>query len=523
MDHVAKNMEQENGKNVFKGCLLVNALVDQYKDRFKSRAQATKFCQELVDSGHIENIMGNNNFSDSRNLYKWKEQSVVHNARKLVLNSGYIPQHKLMELVKQQQYNSNKNLQHHPERNNSNRNLQHHERNTSSSSEGNSSFDEKVDHKNVNRKPRIDRRQTVSVYSPEHLRAVTHKVHNTFQESGSLSDLNRLSSMSIETLARMGHSQSERSLQSVSTLGGSFGGRSSPRDFKDTRSPTSSPFRHLIPASPGGTTQNAKLSRTSSLGGQFRGPKDRRGIYYYDGADFPAIDCTDIDFIAARPASTTNLHTNATDTYKTSASVNQPGRPTIGDKGRRGFGIGKAENYTQSMPRSHIWGSVDNIVGNINFKNNRNVNRALRSMGEPDWGSIESVASDPQFRSNLRKPDSPRIPENVKAAQSVEDKYSFCSSLENVADQSYSDNEKQLLENMKHMKTKHDAVVRAYETKVNELMSKMHELRGIADMLEHSGKGSSRSASPPSDGSTADKDSPGNKGKCSPNTTYFRF
>ncbi|XP_005093520.2 uncharacterized protein LOC101845155 [Aplysia californica] len=56
---------------------------------------------------------------------------------------------------------------------------------------------------------------------------------------------------------------------------------------------------------------------------------------------------------------------------------------------------------------------------------------------------------------------------------------------------SYSDNEKQLLEEMRRMKKEHQSVLRTYEGRVNKLMAKMHELRNIAEMLENSSSKSS--------------------------------
>ena len=55
----------------------------------------------------------------------------------------------------------------------------------------------------------------------------------------------------------------------------------------------------------------------------------------------------------------------------------------------------------------------------------------------------------------------------------------------------YSDNEKQLIEEMKRLKRDHQEIVKGYEDRVNKLMTKMHELRGIAEMLENSSTKSS--------------------------------
>ncbi len=56
---------------------------------------------------------------------------------------------------------------------------------------------------------------------------------------------------------------------------------------------------------------------------------------------------------------------------------------------------------------------------------------------------------------------------------------------------SYSDNEKQLIEEMKRMKKEHQHILRTYEERINKLMAKMHELRSIAEMLENSSTKSS--------------------------------
>ncbi|XP_050397830.2 uncharacterized protein LOC126815870 isoform X2 [Patella vulgata] len=56
---------------------------------------------------------------------------------------------------------------------------------------------------------------------------------------------------------------------------------------------------------------------------------------------------------------------------------------------------------------------------------------------------------------------------------------------------SYSDNEKQLIEEMKRMKKEHQHILKTYEERINKLMAKMHELRSIAEMLENSSTKSS--------------------------------
>ncbi|XP_033753811.1 uncharacterized protein LOC117337124 isoform X2 [Pecten maximus] len=56
---------------------------------------------------------------------------------------------------------------------------------------------------------------------------------------------------------------------------------------------------------------------------------------------------------------------------------------------------------------------------------------------------------------------------------------------------SYSDNEKQLIEEMNRMKEDHSITLTAYEERIKDLMARMHDLRGIAEMLENSSNKSS--------------------------------
>ncbi|XP_064610988.1 uncharacterized protein LOC135475149 isoform X2 [Liolophura sinensis] len=82
---------------------------------------------------------------------------------------------------------------------------------------------------------------------------------------------------------------------------------------------------------------------------------------------------------------------------------------------------------------------------------------------------------------------------NSHASSGAESGMGGDSSSRRFADQnfSFSDNEKQLLEEMKRMKKEHQHILRSYEDRINKLMMKMHELRSIAEMLENSSTKSS--------------------------------
>ncbi|XP_013404038.1 formin-J isoform X2 [Lingula anatina] len=86
-------------KHVFKGSVLVTTLMEHDPHRFRSRARAIKFAQWLLDHNHIESIVGHSGFEDSVHLYRWSDETVVDQARKIVTNSAYIPKKRLIELV----------------------------------------------------------------------------------------------------------------------------------------------------------------------------------------------------------------------------------------------------------------------------------------------------------------------------------------------------------------------------------------------------------------------------------------
>ena len=69
-------------KNVFKGSVLVGTLMEHNADQFQTRAAATIFAQNLLNAGHIVSVIGSKSFEDSVHLYRWKDETVVRDARK---------------------------------------------------------------------------------------------------------------------------------------------------------------------------------------------------------------------------------------------------------------------------------------------------------------------------------------------------------------------------------------------------------------------------------------------------------
>jgi hypothetical protein len=87
-------------RHLFKGSVLVSTLLEQDKERFDSRQDAISFGQRLLDEGHIQSIVGSADFDDSVHLYRWSDESVVEEAKKLVsTTTSYIPKKRLIELL----------------------------------------------------------------------------------------------------------------------------------------------------------------------------------------------------------------------------------------------------------------------------------------------------------------------------------------------------------------------------------------------------------------------------------------
>ena len=100
---VLRRQKDRSYKNVFKGSVLVSTLMDHDDSKFATRAAAIKFAQKLLDAGHIESIVGSFIFEDSVHLYRWADETVVREAKKMVSITSHIPRKKLIQLVDMQQ------------------------------------------------------------------------------------------------------------------------------------------------------------------------------------------------------------------------------------------------------------------------------------------------------------------------------------------------------------------------------------------------------------------------------------
>ena len=97
----ARRQRDKAYRHLFKGSVLVSTLLEQDKERFDSREEAVRFGQRLLDGGHVQSIVGSKVFDDSVQLYRWTDDSIVEEAKKLVssTSSNHIPKKRLTELI----------------------------------------------------------------------------------------------------------------------------------------------------------------------------------------------------------------------------------------------------------------------------------------------------------------------------------------------------------------------------------------------------------------------------------------
>ena len=98
---------EKSYKHVFKGSVLVSALMDHDQGRFTGREQAVAFAQHLLNAGHLRSVVDGADFEDSVRLYRWADASLVKEAKKkhnqVTTTSGHIPKKRLIELIDLQQ------------------------------------------------------------------------------------------------------------------------------------------------------------------------------------------------------------------------------------------------------------------------------------------------------------------------------------------------------------------------------------------------------------------------------------
>ena len=68
--------------------------------RFADRACAIAFAQRLLDARHIVSVVGGTAFDDGMHMYRWADDTVVRDAKRLVTtSSSHIPRRRLIEML----------------------------------------------------------------------------------------------------------------------------------------------------------------------------------------------------------------------------------------------------------------------------------------------------------------------------------------------------------------------------------------------------------------------------------------
>ncbi|CAH1780424.1 unnamed protein product [Owenia fusiformis] len=74
----------KKSRSAFKGSTLISKLISQKPGKFEDRQHAVRFAQRLLDIGHIRSSQGNTTFSDGNNLYTWKNDQVIKETKRMI-------------------------------------------------------------------------------------------------------------------------------------------------------------------------------------------------------------------------------------------------------------------------------------------------------------------------------------------------------------------------------------------------------------------------------------------------------
>ncbi|CAL1546927.1 unnamed protein product [Lymnaea stagnalis] len=473
-------------RNVFKGSVLVSLLVESHHKRFPDRAVACKLGRRLFREGHIRSIFGAKEFEDSAQLYVWNEEKASNNDNNMTSptfpgsqpasitsfeNSHIKADYELIQDIKEKVLNRSEAY--------------------NIVTSYNTFFQELEQDFGFSHSPRKSQElgwsgRTNSVPYTSTLELKRDTVYSTD------------SSVDTQTYSGMkgGNKDIQNQLKHSSLT--AYSETSLPKDR--TSQP---PSQHNAPH----VTTSPQTAHTSSqvkaLPHTHVSPHlthvspsvnvDQKQLKTPVISGHPYQQSTQMN-ASPNPPGSSGSYSDSTMVPEEMLIKDQRGAQNLDYE----FGLNQ-QGTTSSLMSSAAAESVDNRQAvKPDSVLDKNCHRWTHQQSTPlsvsKWTNpnLASALGDPQFISDRKKI---RDTEN-----SVEMRSRW---LENGIEgtdngrrwpestYSYSDNEKQLLEEMRRMKKEHQNTLRTYEGRINKLMAKMHELRNIAEMLENSSSKSS--------------------------------
>ena len=417
----SKSGRRSRPKNAFKGSVLIGTLTDYDQQRFTSRVAAVQFAQRLLDVGQIESLSGSRVFEDSvTQLYRWSDESVVREARRMVATtSGTIPKKKVIEVVDlhkaggEQGFNMEETKEKLLARKPPQINV------------GNTSAKEKIQLGLFSRVNKSERRSDVTA-SPSGKRTTSER------------------SVSVDKLAPASQQTNERLSE-----------------------------RH---ASAAGTSNNDDESFATSLerSEQERRPQQARsvsrdGVCLLGNRVPQATECV---------TPTTPPRVDALDppvsTYPPSRVVSNE-YPTQRESDLLVDPFGRYQSI-ESLPSRRLQQHTGVLSSKCTTMGNPDLNSSVHSRGK----------AEPLTDIEVCRYDGIEMPALDLDNVSFENQRAPTSGAEELStrNQSYSDNEKQLLESIKRMTAEHQRVVHGYESKINELTQNVNDLKKMTEIMQ---------------------------------------
>lgn len=457
-------LKSSENNHVFRGSQLVSSILERHPTHFQSRATALKFCRQLFNDGIIRGVFGADTFEDSVQLYTWKDQNgatmtsypvstktspsygysgadVKLTRRDLYLQPGYVKptDTQTVHHVQSPQSQANKPPV----------NRHRAGQTTLDISTGVSSSNSRPLSKQSARAEFLRQRQgnrDTSLYTRQE-----DNITRTPEGSNS----NR---------------QSDRDMYRHNDVMNPYRSHEPVRPLPDTRGHQGlSPMKPLDSSNaytPSSYHKPQTDSRTINSSSEIPHALNVNQFYKDLTRDLEA-DVTGNPMMSKQISSyqtSWNLQRASTASSESSVDILSHSYSKHKDKNSS---KGTFTTLSTTMPQSRGHDAIPEEVPEDHV-----MERTTTSTEYDGSSSIpRSVATSGSGFTEM---------DNLSAAQ----RYQDCQN-------SYSDNEKQLIEQMKLMKKEHSHILRTYEDRINKLMAKMHELRSIAEMLENSSTKSS--------------------------------
>lgn len=526
-------------RNVFKGCVLVSILIETHPRRFKSRAVAVKFAKRLLREGYIKSIFGSRSFEDSAQLYMWQDDDAIRRHRATMTSSSveatpsqqeriYESHHragyeslrreevtepryerldaKLIEDVKNKVLNRSEAYNIVTSYNTFFQELQRDFRSEGDKESEHNYYNEAPPHQ---QQPPLRQQQQQPQQSGDH----QYQKSQPPQQSG---DYQYQKSQPPQQQPYQPHrhhqqtppehSQQKHRVKPQQQQQQQHTPASAPREATQYLSqqtprshhPHSHQSRKYPQGQPPNTPHRSQAFPPSASSGTYRDPYTSDVKRESTCSTDSSVDTQTYFRTRDRNSGKNQQHGVPPPSQPAPLSSRHPQKSVPGAK----MASPATNSHTPPQIRDHSSIPEERTSSDpaLNAVVDKDKERPEMTSSDYEMTSVGTLSSSHPQAMMLTSNNMSSSPENMAVGSGMGATLAMVGESaasrparwqHEPAAYSYSDNEKQLIEEMKRMKKEHQNILRTYEGRINKLMAKMHELRNIAEMLENSSNKSS--------------------------------